>query len=221
MTSKAISDVFNQIHSRLLFLSPLHGRRELYPPETMSSEVSESTIDSTHAQTPPDTSVPTLTVVATGPTTFTRQVSADETASILAEHDSVTLHIEREVRSADAFETVIDPTFRGSGPTVCKSVIVDDLLTDHAMEGYQRDGDIDDWSLALTGTAPNWKQMSLDLVPDLHRCDSDEAAAVTRLWKLAADDVTNDGAVLAALDLVDQHEIETKRERLTELLAEG
>jgi hypothetical protein len=160
-------------------------------------------------------------VVATGPATFTRQISADEAASILAEHNDVFLHIEREIRSADAFETVIDPTFRGSGPTVCKSVIVDDLLADHAMDGYQRDGEIDDWSVELTGTATDWKQLSLDLVPDLHRCDTDEAAAVTRLWRLAADGVTNDGAVLAALDLVDQHEIDTKRGRLTELLVGG
>jgi hypothetical protein len=185
----------------------------------MSSEVPESTTDTTHAQTEPDTSVPTLTVVATGPAMFTRQVSADEAASILAEHDSVTLHIEREIRSANAFESVLDPTFRGSGPTVCKPVIVDDLLADHAMDGYQRDGEIDDWSVELTGTATDWKQLALDLVPDLHRCDTDEAAAVTRLWNLAADGITNDGAVLAALDLVDQHEIDTYRSRLTELLS--
>ncbi|AQL42120.1 hypothetical protein BV210_05060 [Halorientalis sp. IM1011] len=162
--------------------------------------------------------MPTLSVVATGPATFTRQVSTDEAASILAEHDSVSLHIEREIRSADAFETVVDPTFRGSGPTVCEPVIIDGLLAEHAMDGYQRDGDIDDWSIELTGTATDWKQLSLDLVPDLHRCDTDEAAAVTRLWKLAADGLTNDGAILAALDLVDQYEIETHRDRLTELL---
>ncbi|WP_157525880.1 hypothetical protein [Halorientalis sp. IM1011] len=148
-------------------------------------------------------------------------MSDDEAASILAEHDSVSLHIEREIRSADAFETVVDPMFDGNGPTVCKPVIVDDLLADHAMDGYQRDGAIDDWSLELTGTATDWKQLSLDLVPDLHRCDTDEAAAVTRLWKLAADGITNDGAVLAALDIADQHDLDTRRDRLTELLTEA
>ncbi|WP_092659317.1 hypothetical protein [Halorientalis persicus] len=162
-----------------------------------------------------------LTVVASGPATFTRQVSADEPASILAEHDGVSLHIEREIRSADAFETVIDPTFRGGGPTVCKSILVDDLLADHAMDGYQRDGAIDDWSLELTGTATDWKQLALELVPDLHRCATDEAAAVTRLRKLTADGITNDGAVLAALDIVDQHGIDTNRDRLTELLTDS
>jgi hypothetical protein len=185
----------------------------------MSSDVPDTPTERTDVQTEPDPSVPELTVVASGPATFTRQVSADEPASILAEHDKVSLHIEREIRSADAFETVIDPTFRGGGPTVCKSVLVDDLLADHAMDGYQRDGAIDDWSLELTGTATDWKQLALDLVPDIHRCDTTEAAAVTRLWNFAADGVTNDGAVLAALDLVDQYEIDTKRERLTELLA--
>jgi hypothetical protein len=187
----------------------------------MSSDIPDTPTERTDVQTEPDPSSLELTVVASGPATFTRQVSADEAASILAEHDSVALHIEREIRSADAFERVIDPTLSGGGPTICKSVLVDDLLADHAMDGYQRDGAIDDWSLELTGTATDWKRLALDLVPDLHRCDTDEAAAVTRLRKLAADGVTNDGAVLAALDLVDQHGIDTSRNRLTELLTDS
>lgn len=185
----------------------------------MSSDVPDTPTETTDVQTEPDPVVPELTVVASGPATFSREVSADEAASILAEHDKVTLHIERNICLADTFERVIDPTFRGGGPTVCKSVVVDDLLTDHAMDGYQRDGAIDDWSLELTGTATDWKRLALELVPDLHRCDTDKAAAVIRLRKLAADGITNNGAVLAALDFVDQHEIDTPRERLTELLA--
>ena len=89
------------------------------------------------------------------------------------------------------------------------------------MDGYQRAGIKDDWSLEMNGTAADWKQMGLNLVPDLHRRSSDEGATVRRLWDLAADGVTNDGAVLAALDLVDQHEIDTRREKLTDLLTDG
>ena len=177
----------------------------------MSSDIPNTPTDTAAAHTESKESTPTLTVVATGPGTFTRQVSDDEEASILAEHETVAL----------SFEAVLDPTFKGGGPTVSEAVVIDSLLTDHAMDGYQRAGSTGDWSLELTGTATDWKQLSLNLVPDLHRCDTDEAAAVTRLWRLAADGVTNDGAVLAALDLVDQHEIDTKRERLTELLAGG
>ena len=123
--------------------------------------------------------------------------------------------------SAAEFETIVDPTFEGTGPTVCKPLVVDGLIDEHAMEGYQRSGSKDDWTLKVTGTAADWKQLILDLVPDFHRRSSDEGAAVRRLWDLAADGVTNDGAVLAALDLIDQHDIETRREKLTDLLTGG
>lgn len=187
----------------------------------MSSEASNSSTDTPAQQSESTTAEPTLTVVATGPATFTRQVSSDDEASILAKHDTIELSIERELHSADEFETVIDPMFDGNGPTVSKPMLIDRLLNEHAMDGYQRAGNRDDWSLEITGTAADWKQISLDLVPDLHRRSTDEGAAVKRLWNLAADGVTNDGAVLAALDLVDQHDIDTRREKLTDLLTGG
>lgn len=187
----------------------------------MSSEASDSSTDATAQQSESTTATPTLTVVATGPATFTRQVSGDDNADILAEHDTVELTIERELQSADDFETVIDPMFDGNGPTVCKLRVIEDLIYDHAMDGYERAGGKDDWSIEISGTTANWKQMGLDLVPDLHRRSTDEGAAVRRLWNLAADGVTNDGAVLAALDLVDQHDIDTRREKLTDLLTNG
>ncbi|WP_246989785.1 hypothetical protein [Halorientalis marina] len=185
----------------------------------MSSEASDASTDATAQQSESSARGPSLTVVGTGPATFTRQVS-DE-ASILAEHDTVELTIEREVYSAAEFETIVDPTFEGTGPTVCKPLVVDGLIDEHAMEGYQRSEIKDDWTLKVTGTVADWKQLILDLVPDLHRRSSDEGAAVRRLWDLAADGVTNDGAVLAALDLIDQHDIETRREKLTDLLTDG
>jgi hypothetical protein len=186
----------------------------------MSSEVPDASTDTPAQQSESTTATPTLTVVATGPATFTRQVSDDE-ASILAKHDTVELTIERELHSAAEFETVVDPMFNGNGPTVSKTMLIDRLLNEHAMDGYQRAGIKDDWSLEINGTAADWKQMGLNLVPDLHRRSSDEGATVRRLWDLAADGVTNDGAVLAALDLVDQHEIDTRREKLTDLLTDG
>jgi hypothetical protein len=182
----------------------------------MSTERSDSSTDTTAQQ--PDAM---LTVVATGPATFTRQVSDDGNADILAEHDTIELTIERKLQSANDFQTVIDPMFDGNGPTVCKLRVIEDLIYDHAMDGYERAGCKDDWSLEITGTTADWKQLSLDLVPDLHRSSTDEGAAVRRLWNLAADGVTNDGAVLAALDLVDQHDIDTRREKLTDLLTNG
>jgi hypothetical protein len=187
----------------------------------MSSEVPDASTDTPAQQSESTTATPTLTVVATGPATFTRQVSDDDGASILAKHDTVELTIERELHSAAEFETVVDPMFKGNGPTVSRTMLIDRTLNEHAMDGYQRTGNRDDWSLEINGTAADWKQMGLNLVPDLHRRSSDEGAAVRRLWDLAADGVTNDGAVLAALDLVDQHSIDTRRAKLTELLTEG
>ena len=187
----------------------------------MSSETSDASTDSQAQQSESTTANPTLTVLATGPATFTRQVSGDDAASILAEHDSVELTIERELESADDFNAVIDPMFDGNGPTVCKPMIIEDLLYDHAMDGYERAGSKPDWSLEVTGTTTDWKQIGLDLVPDLHRSSTDEGAVVRRLWNLAADGVTNDGVALAALELVDQHDIDTRREKFTDLLTEG
>ena len=187
----------------------------------MSSEASDASTDATAQQSESSARGPSLTVGGTGPATFTRQVSGDDEASILAKHDTVELTIERELHSAAEFETVVDPMFKGNGPTVSRTMLIDHLLNEHVMDGYQRAGNRDDWSLEITGTAADWKQMGLDLVPDLHRSSTDEGAAVRRLWDLAADGLTNDGAVLAALDLVDQHDIGTRREKLTDLLTDG
>jgi len=91
----------------------------------MSSEASDSSTSTPAQQPESSTTNPTLTVVTTGPATFTRRVSSDDEASILAEHDTVELTIERELQSADEFETVIDPIFKGNGPTASKTVLID------------------------------------------------------------------------------------------------
>ncbi|WP_136718552.1 hypothetical protein [Halorientalis salina] len=139
---------------------------------------------------------------------------------MIATHQDVEVTIERDITAAEDFELFLDPTFKGRGPTVCKTAIVDRLLATHAMDGYTRAGEQDSWTVTITGTADDWKQMGLALEPEgkLHRKGDRYSTVIWNLYSLAADGVTNDGAVLAALDLIDQHEIDASRSRFTDLL---
>lgn len=188
----------------------------------MSSETTNATTDRKATQTESSAETPTVTVIATGPATFTRRAdTGDDVATIQATHQTVALQIERQIQSADTFETLLEPMFRGSGPTVCPPVVIDTLLEKHARDGYKRAGDTDDWELTITGTATAWKRLALQLVPDLTRGRTTQAAAVHRLADLVQDEITNDGAILAALDLIDQHGIEDIRtERFTTHLSD-
>lgn len=184
-------------------------------PDADSTDETEPTPDHTkdHAVSP------TLTVVATGPATFARQIG-DDNATAVATHQDVEVTIKRDITTAADFGQVLDPTFKGRGPTICKTAVVDQLLADHAMDGYTRAGEPDSWVVTISGTTDDWKQMGLALEPEgkLHRKGDRYSTVIWNLYSLAADDVTNDGAVLAALDLIDQHEIDASRSRFTDLL---
>lgn len=170
-----------------------------------------------------DVAAPALTVRATGPARFSRQIARDEVADIVATHSEVTITVRRPIQSVETFEALIDPSFKHSGPTVCVPAVLDRLFEEHTMDGYDRTGSAEDWTFTIDGTAGAWKQVGLSLVEEngLYRRGSREETVVWNLHSLASDGITNDGAVLAALDLIDQHEIEATRARFTDLLGDG
>ncbi|WP_136718597.1 hypothetical protein [Halorientalis salina] len=186
--------------------------------DTPDADTTDET-DLTPDHTNDHAAAPTLTVIATGPAAFARQIGDDD-ATVVATHQDIKVTIERDITAAEDFEQVLVPTFKGRGPTICTTAIVDRLLANHAMDGYTRAGEPDSWEVTITGTTDDWKQMGLALEPEgkLHRKGDRYSTVIWNLYSLAADDVTNDGAVLAALDLIDQHEIDASRSRFTDLL---
>src|SRR6056297_2223955 len=165
---------------------------------------------------------PTVTVVATGPATFSRQICQDDEAEIVATHEVSEITIEHEINTADAFEQVLDPQFKGRGPTLCKNTIIDRLLDEHTMDGYVRAGGPDAWSLTIVGTAEDWKELGLAMEPEgnLHRKGGRIETVCWNLRDLASDEFSNDSAVLAALDLIEHHDIDCSRSLFTDLLIE-
>ena len=128
--------------------------------------------------------------------------------------------IEHEINTADAFEQVLDPQFKGRGPTLCKNTIVDWVLDKHAMDGYVRAGGPEAWSLTIEGTVEDWKELGLAMEPEgnLHRKGGRIETICWNLRDLASDGFSNDSAVLAALDLIEHNDIDCSRSLFTDLL---
>lgn len=169
-----------------------------------------------------EASSPELTIIATGAATFSRKISPDDEAEIVAKHEAIEVTIKRKIHTADTFEQVLDPQFKGRGPSLCENTIIDWLLDEHAMDGYVRAGGPDAWSLTIEGTVEDWKDIGLAMEPNgnLHRKGGRIKTVCCNLRDLASDGFSNDSAVLAALDLIEHHEIDCSRSRFTDLLVE-
>lgn len=158
----------------------------------------------------PAPSLPTLTVRAAGPASFQRQIDDSGPVDAVAIHHDVDVTISRDLRGPGEFLEFVETDHHGK-IIVNRRSLIDQLLSGlERDDGYSRAGAASDWSVTIEGSASEWKQFALALVDD-EQSSSDVLPAKEAVWKLhtlVEAEVTNAGAVLALLDLVDEHDLD-------------
>ena len=155
-------------------------------------------------------SFPELTVQAEGTADRLRRVNETGKADCL-ETIEVELAVEYDIDSYDEWRNLVDPEYIKHGRTVEKGTIIDDLLD--RLEGhYRRQSssryEAPDWNLTVTGSATAWRRLLMEF-SQMRGSDSDRADKGTlRLKRLLAADLVDTGAALAALELINQYDLD-------------
>jgi len=171
---------------------------------TNSEQTGEQQSASSEAQ------FPDLTVRAEGPADRLRRVNEPGKADCL-ETVEVELAAEYDIDSYDEWRNLVDPDYAIHGQTVEKGTIIDDLLD--RLEGhYRRQSssryEAPDWNLTVTGSATAWRRLFMEFT-QMRGSDSDRAHKGTlRLKRLLAAGVVDTGAALAALELINQYDLD-------------
>jgi hypothetical protein len=154
---------------------------------------------------------PDLTVHAEGTADRLWRINETSKADCL-ETVGVKLAVEYDIDSSDEWRSLIDPDYVKHGQTVEKGTIIDDLLD--RLEGhYRRQSSsrfqASDWNLTVTGSATAWRRLFMEF-SQMRGSDSDRAdKAALRLKQLLAADLADTGAALAALELINQYDLDT------------
>ncbi|WP_226023943.1 hypothetical protein [Halomicrobium salinisoli] len=169
---------------------------------------------------------PTLTLRSAGPATYKRRIDDSEYVDGVAIHTDVTITISRSLHGTDEFREFVELDHRGI-PIVDQPQLVDQLLADRS-GGYSRSGSIDEWTVTIEGTAADWKWLALALTTDGDGEDpiedvGDKTAtdAVEILHALVDGAITDAGASLAVLELVDEHDLDVDTEPFVDRLGDG
>lgn len=188
--------------------------------DTSTEETAQSDADQT------DTSCPMLTLRAAGPATYKRQIEDSEYVDGVAIHQDVVVTISRLLRGPSEFYEFVDVDQRGT-PIVDRQQIVDQLLAGRG-EGYSRSGPLTEWSITVEGTASNWKRLALAIAGDRDSESERQVtgaetaeAAVRILHALIDGGITDSGASLAVLELVDEHELSVDCTPFVEQIDDG
>jgi len=189
----------------------------------MSTEISPADGEHREATKSESTSTdfPTLTVRAEGVAERRQQVG---TSMSCIETTPVQLSFTTTLASESEWEGLVDPTFRTHYPTIERGAFVDRLLGDlDSSTVYERQSscptDAPKWDLAIEAPAPEWKRLMMVFLVRDDRNDEDRAyQAVLNLQQLLASGFANAGAALAALDLVDEYDLDHTTESFREYI---
>ncbi|MBX0288450.1 hypothetical protein EGH22_19135 [Halomicroarcula sp. F28] len=158
---------------------------------------------------------PTLTVTAEGVAERRQQVG---TSMSCIETTPVQLSFTTTLGSESEWEGLVNPTFRTHYPTIERGAFVDRLLGDlDSAAVYERQSscptEAPKWDLAIEAPAPEWKRLMMAFLVRDDRDDEDRAyQAVSNLQQLLTSRFANAGVALAALDLVDEYDLDHSTE---------
>ena len=157
-----------------------------------------------------ETQFPDLTVHGEGTADRLRRVNETAKADCL-ETVEVEIAVEYDIDSYNEWRNLIDPDYVKHGQTVEKGTIIDDLL-DRIEGHYRRQSSArfqaPDWHLRVTGSATAWRRLFMEFA-QMRGSDTDRAdKAVLRLKQLLSADLADTGAALAALELVNQYDLD-------------
>jgi len=189
----------------------------------MASKTTNSGQTGEQAEPNESQSFPELTVQAEGTADRLRRVNETGKADCL-ETIEVELAVEHDIDSSDEWRNLVDPEYIKHGRTVEKGTVIDDLLD--GLEGHYRrqsssSYEAPDWNLTVTGSATAWRRLFIECT-QLRGSDSDRAdKAAIRLKQLLATDLADTGAALAALELIDQHDLDRSPDPFIKEVADG
>ncbi|WP_226013595.1 hypothetical protein [Halomicrobium salinisoli] len=171
-------------------------------------------------------SYPTLTLRAAGPATYKRRIEDSNHVAGVAIHDDVAITISRVLSEPAEFRELVEIDQCGE-PLVDRERIVDDLLANRSTD-YSRSGPLEEWSVTVEGPAADWKQFALvlatdgDTVASIEDVDTETATdAVWILHELIDAGMTEAGATLAVLELVDEYDLRIDCEPFVDRLDDG
>jgi len=167
---------------------------------------------------------PALTITAEGVAERTQEVGTHQLPCL--ETMPVQLSVSVMLSSQSQWKDLVDPTFRTHYPTVERGAFVDRLLEEldsGAMYERQSSGTAKapQWELTIEGTATEWQRLMMDFIVREERDDEDRAyQAVSYLEQLLASGLANAGAALAALALIDEHDVDRSTDSFREYIDE-
>ncbi|MDQ2074989.1 hypothetical protein RBH20_20935 [Haloarcula sp. H-GB4] len=166
---------------------------------------------------------PELTVQAEGTANRLRCVDESSQTDCL-ETTQVELVVEHEIGSLDEWKDLINTNHREHTRTVNQGAIIDGLL--NRVEGHYRRQSSStvkapDWDLTVTGSSTAWRRLFMEFY-QLRGEGYDRAAkTVIRLRQLVNADLAGTNAALAALELVNQYDIDGATDSLVSEVAES
>ena len=164
---------------------------------------------------------PDLTITAAGVAKRCQQVG---TSMCCVETTPVRLSFTVSIGTQSEWDSLVDPTFRPHSPTVEDGTFVDRLLDElDSAAVYERQSSqptrAPKWDLGIEATATEWKRLMMAFVVRADRDEADRAyQAVSNLQQLLASGFANAGAALAALDLVDEYDLDHTTESFREYI---
>ena len=165
-----------------------------------------------------DDAFPSLTVEAHGVAERFRRVGDWEHTDALETLD-VRLSLSHEIQSQGEWNDLISPDFDPHRPTVWKGDIVDRLF-DQLSEHYERPSSTSDdpphWTISVSGSAAAWRRFFMEYVQTGAEEHEHAYHAVAHLSQLLGADIAGDGAALAALDLINEYDLDHSRDQFVE-----
>jgi len=155
---------------------------------------------------------PALTITAEGVAERTQEVGTHQLPCV--ETMPVQLSFSVMLSSQGQWRDLVDPTFRTHYPTVEHGAFVDRLLEElDSGAVYERQSNgtakAPQWELTIEGSATEWKRLMWKFIVSSDREAEDRAyQAVSYLEQLLASGLANAGAALAALDFIDEYDID-------------
>lgn len=159
------------------------------------------------------TELPAVTIAAEGVAKRRQQVGTDLLSCI--ETTPVQLAFTVTLDSQSQWNNLVNPTFGANYRTIKRGNFVDRLLEKldrGAVYERQSSGTTNapKWDLTIEATAPEWKRRMMEHIVSNNRAGGNQAyQAVSNLRQLLSSEFATAGAALAALDLVEEYDLDT------------
>ena len=156
-----------------------------------------------------------LEVVARGPVTVERDLALADPQSVVVE-DTTTA----TVRTTISEYQELDPFLRNKGQTDTNMVVWQ--LAAYPSSDHVRPVETDEWEVEFRAPVATWQTVARDIAANAYMHSVTPERSVKALRRFVRSELTDDYAVFALLDLVDDHDVDVDwdRDRMLERLVD-